>query len=194
MLHWRRARLRAGELDLDCDLRRKAEVLTIIQQQSLPSWQFLPHEGLMEDTDLLQGDKPVTPLLPLSGSQALPLLHLVSNSCLSRYALNQVQQPPNLPQTPQLLVKRALSYEVLSNTKDPSYFRWRGSRTHVLDKWLTASYYAEGTTTTEPFSFVKHVSLASLGGHLWRGHSALGSTFSNFNRLSSKVRRGNARV
>lgn len=67
----------------------------------------------MEDTDLLQVSKPVTPLLPLSGSQALPLLHLVSNSCLSRYALNQVQQPPNLPKTLQLLVKRALSYEVL---------------------------------------------------------------------------------
>lgn len=95
----------------------------------------------MEDTDLLQGDKPVTPPLPLSGSQALFLLHLVSNSRLSRCALNQVQQPPNLPKMLPYLVNWALSYEVLSSTKDPCSFRWRGSRTHVLDKWWTPSYY-----------------------------------------------------
>lgn len=54
VLHRREARPRGGELDLDCDLLRKAEVRVPVQGQSLHSWQFLPHEGLMEATDMLK--------------------------------------------------------------------------------------------------------------------------------------------
>lgn len=86
----------------------------------------------MEDTDVLQKDRSVTPLLPLlSGSQALSHLHLVSNSYLPGYALNLVQQSPTVPQNAAVFSEQSI---ILKSTKDPSFFKWRGSQPHVLDQ------------------------------------------------------------
>lgn len=75
----------------------------------------------MEDTDVLQKDRSVTPLLPLlSGSQALSHLPLVSNSYLLRYALNLVQQPPTVPQNAAVFSEQSI---ILKSTRDPSPFK-----------------------------------------------------------------------
>jgi len=111
VLHGRRARLRAGELDLDCDLLRSAEVPVTVQGQLLHSKQFLPHEGLMEDTDTLQRDRPGNTLSappqrePGSVSPALSLQFLPFQICF--------KSGPAAPSSPlkmlHCLANRALS-------------------------------------------------------------------------------------